>query len=92
MACCTWAFYKQTNQPKHTSLHTLQPNKLTKHKLSQTLDKKWATTTSCATLSPRSKVRAHWGQIEAAPTKCTMQDEWYVDRQHFSVVFPVSPS
>jgi hypothetical protein len=42
-------------------LHTLQPNKLTKHKLSQTLDKKWATTTSCATLSPRSKSESPLG-------------------------------
>ncbi len=51
---------KPTN-PNTQSPHTLQPNKLTKHKLSQTLDKKWATTTSCATLSPRSKSESPLG-------------------------------
>jgi len=78
LACCTWAFYKQTNQPKHTSPHTLQPNKLTKHKLSDS-GQKWATTTSCATLSPRSKVREPIGaRMKQHPpnAQCRMNGMW----------------
>lgn len=50
---------KPTN-PNTQSPHTLQPNKLTKHKLSDS-GQKWATTTSCATLSPRSKSESPLG-------------------------------
>jgi hypothetical protein len=83
----------QTNQPTQTHKVHIHSNQINwQNTNSQTLDKSGQRQQVVLHLVQGVKVRAHWGQNEAAPTKCTMQDEWYVDRQHFSVVFPVSPS